>query len=279
VRKLGEGGFGSVYLAVKPTTQEVAALKVALPEVAAVPGQIERFQREILNNQSLRYPHIVRLFDNGYYQGVFFFTLEYCVGGSLDQLIRKRGAPLPVEEALPIILQVLEALEYAHNVELEVPQKNGEVKQIRGLVHRDLKPANILFTDEGTAKVADYGLAKAFDLAGLSGLTCTGEAAGTPLFCPRQQILDFKNCQPEVDVWAAAATLYFMLTGYPPRNFKEGEDYFKKVLTSQAIPMRDHNSSIPSRLAKVIDQALIDEPEIHFKAAKSFRKALQEAVS
>lgn len=255
---------------------------VALPEVVALPGQIKRFQREIANNKCLDHPNIVPLLDSGYYQGMFFFTLEYCPEGSLSDFMQKRGQRLPLEEALSIILQVLEALDYAHSIEVEVSQKNGELKTVRGFVHRDLKPANILLTGEAkkkTAKVADYGLAKAFDLAGLSGLTRTGEAAGTPWFYPRQQVLDFKYCQPDVDVWATAAVLYFLLTGYPPRDFYSGEDPFKKVLTSQATPIRDRNPSIPDPLAEVIDQALIDNPEIPFKTAKSFQEALQSFQS
>jgi serine/threonine protein kinase len=221
----------------------------------------------------------VNLFDSSYYQGTFFFTLEYCEGGSLRDLMQERGSTLSIDEALFIIMQVLDALEYAHNLDLEVPQTDGSLKQIRGFVHRDLKPSNILLTGEGkkkTAKVADYGLAKAFDLAGLSGLTHTGEAAGTPWFCPRQQIVEFKYCQPDVDVWAAAATLYFMLTGDSPRDFHDHEDPFKKILTSRAIPICERNPSIPKPLAQVIDQALIDDPEIPFKTAQSFRNALQK---
>ena len=74
------------------------------------------------------------------------------------------------------------------------------------------------------AKVGDYGLSKAFDLAGLSGQTCTGAVAGTPAFLPRQQVINFKYARPEVDVWAAAAFLYYLLTVRPPREFPPGMD-------------------------------------------------------
>ena len=92
-------------------------------------------------------------------------------------------------------------------------------------------------------------LAKAFDVAGLSGQTRTGSAAGTPVFMPRQQVVNFKYAKPEVDVWAAAASFYFLVTGQFPREFAPGKDRWQMVLQSDAVPIRARNSAIPARLA------------------------------
>ncbi len=128
------------------------------------------------------------------------------------------------------------------------------------------------------AKIGDYGLAKAFDQAGLSGQTMTGNAAGTPCFMPRQQVIDYKYAKPEVDVWAAAACLYVMITGYSPRNFV-GIDPFRAVLDTAAVPVRDRTSAIPQPLATVIERALIDNPEIYYKIAAKFKQALLNSIS
>jgi serine/threonine protein kinase len=127
------------------------------------------------------------------------------------------------------------------------------------------------------AKIGDYGLSKAFDLAGLSGQTLTGTQAGTPVFMPRQQVLNFKYAQPEVDIWAVAACLYNMLTGCFPRNFTG--DPFLAVLQNNPIPIRQRDATIMQPLAQVIDLALVDKPEIHFKSAAEFKRALLSALS
>jgi serine/threonine protein kinase len=192
-------------------------------------------------------------------------------------MLKNNNKILPINEAVPMILQVLDGLEYAHNAEIpNVKLADGSFGKGRGLVHRDLKPGNIFVTNingKNIVKVADYGLGKAFDQAGLSGLTNTGNTAGTPYFMPRQQVLDFKYAQPAVDVWAAAASLYYMLTANAPRNFSD-QDPFLAVLQNDTVPVRDRNSAIPKPLAKVIDLALVDNPEIYFKSAEEFKQAL-----
>lgn len=161
------------------------------------------------------------------------------------------------------MLQVLDGLDYAHTA--------------KGLVHRDIKPANIfLIVNKGkiVAKLGDYGLGKAFDNAGLSGQTMTGTAMGTPQFMPRQQVLEFKYAQPDVDVWAVAATLYFMLTGTFPRDLTDKVNPMLEILTKPPVPIRNRDAAIPQSLADVIDKALIDNPELHFKSAIAFKQAL-----
>jgi len=193
----------------------------------------------------------------------------------------RHGGRLSVEEAGPIILQTLDGLEYAHNVSVKVTLRDGSVKDAVGLVHRDLSPQNIFVSGSGpsrVAKVADFGLAKAFDTAGLSGHTRTGVAAGKPWFMPRQQVVNFKYAKPDVDVWAAAACLYNMLTGQFPRNFKRGRDVWHTVLATDPVPIRRRDRSIPKRLAEVIDHALIDKPEIPIKTAAELKRALEAVL-
>ncbi len=283
IKELGAGGFGKVYLARHMDTKKEVALKVMLPNVAQHPDMVQRFLREIECTKPLNHPNIVKMLDYGYAEGLFFFTLEYCNGGSVQDLMTQRKGKLSIEEAMGIIIPVLKGLEYAHQVKIEnVELIDGNVGKAMGLVHRDLKPDNLLIDNSSsspTVKIADFGLAKAFDLAGLSGLSITDGAIGTPYFMCRQQVLNFKYAKPDIDIWAIAATLYYLLTGgHVPRSFDQ-KDAFKCILSNQPIPIRQKNPDLPKSLADVIDLALQENPELHFKTARDFRKALESTVS
>ncbi|WP_448267095.1 protein kinase domain-containing protein [Nostoc sp. DSM 114159] len=281
VKLLSTSEFGEVYLAQHNQSGKFIALKVMLPAVAANDFAVQMFLRETENTKALQHPHVVQLMDSGFSEIIFFFTMEYCEGGTVWDFMQQLGGRLSVDIAVPIILQILDALEYAHNVELPyVKLADGKFGKGKGIVHRDLKPSNIFLTKiDGklVAKIGNYGLSKAFDLAGLSGQTLTGTQAGTPVFMPRQQVLNFKYAQPEVDIWAVAACLYNMLTGCFPRNFTG--DPFLAVLQNNPIPIRQRDATIMQPLAQVIDLALVDKPEIHFKSAAEFKRALLSALS
>lgn len=281
-RELGQGGMGAVYLAEHEQTGEEVALKVLLPRVAMTSRARANFLREAENTRALRHPNVVRVRDVGCSQGTFFFTMDYCEGGSVADLLKRQGQALRVQEAAPLILQALSGLEYTHQAEVpSVRLADGSVRPGRGLVHRDLKPHNLFLSGLGrspTVRIGDYGLAKAFDLAGLSGQTCTGAMAGTPWFMPRQLVVNYKYSEPDVDVWAAAASLYFLLTGAAPRDFPKGEDPWQRVLSTPPVPIRQREQKVPWRLAEVIDQALIDQPRIAFRSATELRQALEQAL-
>ncbi len=263
LRELGRGGMGAVYLARHESTGVEVALKVMLPKVAANATARARFLREVGLTRALRHPHVVALHDAGFADGTFYLTTEYCTGGSLDHLLAERGGRLPADEAVPLTLQALRGLEHAHD---------------QGVIHRDLTPSNILLDDTMTAKIADFGIGKAFDQAGLSGLTRTGATAGKPMFMPRQQVVNFRKAPPAVDVWALAACLYNALTGKTPREFPPGKDPWQVVLQEPAIPIRRREPGIAAPLADVIDQALRERPEIGFRSAADFRMALEQAT-
>jgi eukaryotic-like serine/threonine-protein kinase len=263
LEELGRGGMGAVYLARDERTGDEVALKVMLPKAAAGRTARERFLREAEVTRSLRHPNIASLYEIGVDGDGFFFTMEYCSGGSVDRLAARHGGVLPADTAVPLMLQVLDGLEHAH----------GE-----GIVHRDLSPHNILVAGDGTAKVSDFGLAKAFDQAGLSGLTRTGAAAGKPMFMPRQQVINFKYARPEVDLWAAAACLYWLLTGRYPRDFPRGRDPWQIVLQNPAVPLRRRDPALPRALADVVDEAVQDQPAIPFTDAADLRRALSAAL-
>ncbi|MEV7025159.1 protein kinase [Kitasatospora sp. NPDC093558] len=275
IRELGRGGMGAVYLARHEATGREVALKVMLPKVAASSTSRARFLREMALTRALRHPNVVPLLDTGFADGTFYLTTEYCTDGSLDRLLsRSAGGRLPADEALRITLQALDGLEHAHG---------------QGVVHRDLSPSNILLhrtaggagagagNEVSTAKVADFGLAKAFDQAGLSGLTRTGAVAGKPTYSARQQVIDFRNASPGVDLWALAACLYQMLTGTVPRDFPREKDPWYVVLREAAVPIREREAGVPRALAAVIDEALDERPGRGFASAAELREALTQA--
>jgi eukaryotic-like serine/threonine-protein kinase len=262
---LGQGGMGAVYLATRERDGASVAIKIMLSKVAVDEQSREAFHREITMTKRLRHPNIVELYEQGSAGAGFYFVMEYCPGGCLDSLRRERGGSLALGEALPIILQALEGLAYAHG---------------QGIVHRDIKPQNILLTSKtgGLAKIADMGLAKNFEKAGFSGMTLTGSAGGTPLFMPKEQVVNFKYVNPASDVWSMAATLYALLTGSSPYQINRGDAPLEAVLKGRVVPIRDRDEGIPPRLAEVIDRALAVEVGARYQGAGQFLEALRAAV-
>jgi hypothetical protein len=262
LRELGRGGMGAVYLARHEDTGQEVALKLMLPKVAASPAARARFSREVELTAALRHPNIAALYDAGFANGGFYFTTEYCASGSLDQLLARSGGRLEVPEAVRLACQALNGLAHAHG---------------QSVVHRDLTPHNILLGEaDGSlvAKVGDFGLAKAFDQAGLSGLTRTGATAGKPWYIPRQQVINFRDVTPAVDVWALAACLYHALTGAYPRDFPRGKDPWQVILQAEPVPIRRREPAIPAPLAEVIDEALRENRTSAFPTADALRQAV-----
>lgn len=282
LEELGHGGMGAVYLARHRQTGAAAAIKLMLPKVAADDGAVALFQREVRNTMSLRHRHVVRLLDHGYAKGAFFMVLEHCDGGSAEGLLQQRGGRLALDEAVEIVLQALEGLDYCHSADVPfVKQKGGGFGPGKGIVHRDLKPANLFLTGWGSSrivKLGDYGLAKAFEETGLSGGTRTGDTAGTWQFMCRRQVVHYKDAGAEVDVWSMAATLYNLLTGHFPRDFPEGQDPWLAVLENKPVPIQKRNPHVPRKLAEVIDHALTEEPEMPYKTARELMQALEGAL-
>jgi len=262
VRKIGQGGMGSVYLARRKTDSRNVAIKVMLAKGVVNDRARKVFQREIDITKDLRHSNIIEFIDHGNSGTAFFFVLEYCDGGSVDTLMRKNGGKLSLKIAGPIMLQTLEGLAYVHSM---------------NHVHRDLKPQNILLTDSSgnwTAKIADLGLAKNFDQAGLSGMTMTGDYAGTSVFMPREQVTNYRDVKPVSDVWSIGATFYNMLTGHVPRDVKRGQDPMEVVLRGSIVPIRNRDSSIPKKVGEVIEHALSSDIGDRYQNAAEMHKAL-----
>jgi serine/threonine-protein kinase len=271
--------MGEVWLVQEEKTGRQYALKTMLPEVAANKLAKDTFLREAMLGEALDHKNIIKVFKTGCESGVFFILMELCQGGSVDKYMERCGGKLPLDVATFIILQVLDGLEYAHHANVSV-KCGWRTRESRGVVHRDFKPANIFLTDNSTypaAKVADFGLAKGFETAGLSKHTRTGTIAGTPVFQPRQQIANFKYAKPDVDVWATAASYYYMLTANFTKDIK-GKDIWLAMYTEKAVPIRQRDPQIPEKLAAVIDQALVETPDIGIKSARELKQQIVAAL-
>ncbi|GAA3436915.1 hypothetical protein GCM10018954_065250 [Kutzneria kofuensis] len=250
VRELGRGAQGVVEL-VEETPGEFVAVKTLTEQGRVDPDARDAFQRELDCTKALRHNHIVDFLGSDTEDGVLRVRYEYCAGGSLAD-----HGPIPVDEAVSLTLQALDALVYAHEADVPVRLADGSTVIGHGLVHRDLKPQNLLLTGDGRLKIADFGLAKAFDQAGLSGRTRTGAIGGSVAFMPRRQVIDYKYARPDVDLWAITACLYWMLTGQPPRDFPPRTSAVTVVLRTPPVPVRDRLATVPEALAEVIDSVL-----------------------
>jgi serine/threonine-protein kinase len=262
VRPLGKGAMGVVYLAVRKEDDEPVALKTIIPAVAGTRSQFERFLREAEILRQLSHPNIVSFRASGESGGKIFFAMDYVRGRDAHHLVRAEGK-LAVPRAAGLVCQLLEALAYAH---------------ARGFVHRDIKPANILVTTAGggeVVKLADFGLARVYQSSHLSGLTMSGDIGGTVAFMAPEQITHYREARPPVDQYAAAATLYNLLTDeyiYDlPREFPK---QLAKILNEDPVPVRARRPDVPEELADAVHRALARDPADRFADVRAFHTAL-----
>ncbi len=263
LRELGRGAMGVVYQARNNLTGQMVALKLIMPETATTRAAIDRFLREMSVISQLTHPNIVEWYEQGMSRGQFWFAMEYVAGTNLETIAKADPGRYPIEQACRLVCQVLKGLEQAHQL---------------GFVHRDIKPENILITqtsDGLMAKISDFGLAKSFRGVGLSGLTFSGEMRGTVPFMPPEQMLDFKTVTPLADLYATAATLYYLLTCQYIYEDQPGGDLIRMLLEEPPIPIQTRRADISPALAKVIETCLAHDPKTRYPDATSMRRALK----
>jgi len=304
---IDRGGMGMVYKARETKTGRVVAIKTMLPQVATNPDSVYAFQREIELTRQLKHPHIVQLLEHGKAQGAFYLVLEFVDGMNLGQLIESRGGRLSLDEVVPIMLETLDGLAYAHQAKITI-EIAEEKTTYTGVVHRDLKPQNILLArkEEGwIPKVTDFGISKSFESAGFTNITVPGDVLGTPMYWPREQITHYKYLNPATDIFSVAAVFYEALTGAWVREgfealldeckrlkcFPTIPDYMNVIVGNPVIPIRKRNPAIPEPVARVIDRALREAEvphdeikmrttltELRYPDAGVFREALIKAL-
>lgn len=264
LRELGRGAMGVVYQARHNQTGRMVALKLIVPESAAARSAIDRFLREMSVISQLKHANIVEWLEQGMTRGQFWFAMEYVQGTNLESLALAEPGKYPVNQACRMASQVLKGLEHAHSL---------------GFVHRDIKPENILIgrTEAGyIAKISDFGLAKSFRGLGLSGLTFSGEMRGTVPFMPPEQMLDFKTVTPAGDLYATAATLYYLLTcKFLYNEASEASDLIRTLLEEKPVPVRERRPDVPAGLAAVLERGLARDPKDRYPTAAALRAALR----
>ncbi len=254
---LGRGGMGVVYRARQRGLTRVVALKMLLDGPHATAAQRSRFRAEAEAVARLQHPNIVAIDDVGDADGRPFFTMELLDGGSLAEKLAR--GPLPVDEALTLLLSLAQAMEAAHR---------------RGVVHRDLKPSNLLFASDGMPKVADFGLAKCLD--GGTRHTRSGTVLGTPgSLAPEQADGQNHAVGPTADVWALGAILYETLTNRPPFRGETVLGTLLAVLSNEPPPLRRLRPQVPRDLESICLKCLAKRPERRYASAAALADDLQ----
>ena len=223
---IGEGGMGQVYQATDTKLKRQVALKILPEAFSADPERLARFQREAEVLASLNHPNIAAIYGLEEANDTRALVLELVEGPTLADRIKQR--PIPLDEALPIAKQIAEALEAAHEA---------------GVIHRDLKPANIKVRDDGTVKVLDFGLAKAFqgDTVGdptesptiTAMATATGVIIGTAAYMAPEQARG-KAVDKRADIWAFGVVLFEILTGKRPFTGNDVSETLAAILRDDA---------------------------------------------
>jgi predicted Ser/Thr protein kinase/uncharacterized integral membrane protein len=240
---LGQGGMGAVYKARQKNLDRFVALKVLPGQAEADPGFAGRFTREAKALARLAHPNIVAVHDFGQAAGLHYFIMEYVDGTNLRQVERSGG--LSPKQALAIIPQICEALQYAHD---------------KGIVHRDIKPENILLYREGHVKIADFGLAKLLGVAQDFTLTQDGHVMGTPHYMAPEQVEHPAEVDHRADIYSLGVVFYEMLTGELPLG--------KFAPPSQKV-------QIDVRLDEVVLRTLEKEPGRRYQHASQIKTEVE----
>lgn len=248
-KRLGQGGMGTVYLALNTDLKKLVALKVLPRDKAKNPVLVRRFKAEAQAAGQLEHPNIVAVYDSGDADGFLYIAMEYVDGIDLFEQVRKRGV-IPVKRSIEIIKQVAAALQHAYE---------------HNIVHRDIKPSNLLLKHDGTVKVTDLGLARSIDDTLETNITRAGTTVGTVDYMAPEQARSSKAADIRSDIYSLGCTWYQMLTGEAP--FPEGSVTNK--LQAHAIkPLpdpRELNENVPEGLIAVLQRMTAKKPDERYQ--------------
>jgi serine/threonine-protein kinase len=242
--RLGKGAMGTVYRATDTQSRREVAIKVISAELAVDAEALERFKREGEALSKLKHPNIVGFVDAFQNEEHYVIVMEYVSGGSLYELIKT--GPLPIERACQIALDLCDALIRAHRL---------------NIVHRDLKPENILIDEDGTPKLADFGVAR---LSEGTRMTRSGTQVGTPYYMS-PEAWEGKTLDAQADIWSLGVVLFEMLAGQVPFGGDTGPAVMQKVFTTRAPDLRKLRAEAPPGLVKVIRHMLTREKKMRYQ--------------
>ncbi len=254
--EIGRGGMAIVYRARDLRHERDVALKVLLPEVAAAVGP-DRFLREVELAAGLTHPSILPVFDSGQVDDLLYYVMPFVDGESVRDRIDREG-PLPVLEALRIVREVADGLDFAHR---------------QGVVHRDVKPGNVLLT-EGHSYIADFGVALPIGPEAEEHLTRTGLAIGTPAYMSPEQAAGQRTIDGRSDVYGLGCVLYEMLSGSLPFEGPTPQSILVRRLTEDAAPIRTLRREVPPNIEQALARAMARDPDERFATAADFKDAL-----
>jgi len=255
---LGMGGMGVVYRAFDRELREPVAIKALRPEMLAGGGvALERFKQEIRLARKIAHRNVVRTYDLGEVNGMYYLTMEYVEGKSLKELIATRG-PLPVSVTLTIGKQLCRALEVAHE---------------QGVIHRDIKPHNIVVEPSGVLKVMDFGIARLENRSKDEGLTKDGMSIGTPDYMSPEQ-LSGRELDARSDLYSTGVVLFECLTRRLPFEANTTYGLIAKQLEEEAPDPRTLNPDVPEALALLVLKAMAKEAGDRYQTAAEMHDAL-----
>jgi|GEM_PF-2606853 len=257
---IGRGGMGVVYKATDPQIGRFVAIKMITGGFAGDPDLLKRFYREAQSTGSLQSPNIVTVYDLGDQDGNPYLVMEYLEGVSLESIISSRR-PLSLSTKLGIMVDVCHGLSYAHQ---------------RGVIHRDIKPANVMVSNDGTAKIVDFGIAHIGD----KGMTRTGQIVGSLSFMSPEQIQS-KPIDARSDIFSTGVVLYQLITNNLPFEGENTGATLMKIISEPPPPLKNFVSVYPPQLESVILRALAKDREERYPSVDDFAidlSALREQV-
>ncbi len=251
IRKLGQGGMGTVYLAEHRLMRRLVAVKVIRAGYLGNPQVVRRFRQEAEAAARLAHPHIVAVYDADEAGGTHFLVMEFVNGESLDHWLAREG-PLPWSQACAAVRQAALALQFAHD---------------QGMVHRDVKPHNLMRTVEGTVKILDFGLARVLDdVPRPDGqLTAEGTVLGTADYIAPEQARDSRCADVRADIYSLGCTLYHLLSGQVPFPGGTATDKIIRHATEQPEPLGRSRADLPAGLAAVVETMMAKKPDQRYQ--------------